>query len=451
MSAARPFLSVVMPCMGRLHQVRESAPALLAHPEIEFILVDYSCPDHCGDYAGRHWPRARVVEAPGQRFFNKCRALNLGFQHARGEWVAEVDADLVVGPDFLRTLRPLLQSDEVVVRCDVNGGFLVCRPAVLQSCGGYDERFANFGIEDFDIVRRILELGYRQVCAPRTLFRVISHGHDERVRFYPIQDVSEGEIVNRALTAFRLPRELRRPFSNPVTFGLLDVGFGDIWKSVQYACYVQRSHRLQVRLYPYWHAWGKPNYSVTPLFDGSRQVREILEALDAPPIQIVEDTAPDEVTPIDRREPFHFSCAATRVRWCRSDSGLHRRFVYQFDGGWQRERKAPPARDIPRLLGVAPGFETIRLGKHLSVDECVAAAARSDFFLGIDSGMAQLCYAVGVPVFLISYRQKTEVIMNFHGDQSGIHCATTADCLHRVRCFLGLTPGASVRTAGAPD
>ncbi len=136
---------------------------------------------------------------------------------------------------------------------------------------------------------------------------------------------------------------------------------------------------------------------------------------------------------------MHFPQRPTRVRWRGWAHGLHRRLAYQLDGRWSAADKNPPPEDLPRLLRWAPGFELVRLGEPLSVRECIEAAAASDLYFGVDSGMLQLSYAVGVPVFLIGFRSSYPVLFAWHGSRHAVHCADTADFLTKARLFLGLS------------
>jgi hypothetical protein len=80
----------------------------------------------------------------------------------------------------------------------------------------------------------------------------------------------------------------------------------------------------------------------------------------------------------------------------------------------------------------------VPLGKHLSLRQCAEVAAESDLFFGVDSGMLQLCYAIGVPAFLISYLMSRLVLFAWHGNRHAVYCTDTADFLAKARLFLGL-------------
>jgi hypothetical protein len=237
--------------------------------------------------------------------------------------------------------------------------------------------------------------------------------------------------------------EPRTHWPDPVTFGLTGPGFGDVWKSLQFAHYVRRTRGIAVRLYPRWHGWPGEDFSARPLADRAALAREIEEVLEvASPLEIVTDVPLEAVTCLLGRWPMHFPQVPTRMRWQGWDHGLRRRLAYQLDGRWSAADKNPLPEDLPRLLGWGRGFELVRLGAPLSVRECAEAAAASDLFFGVDSGMIQLCYAVGVPVFLITYRMDRQVLFAWHGSRHAVHCSDTADFLTKARLFLGVSSAA---------
>jgi len=324
--------------------------------------------------------------------------------------------------------------------------------------------FWTFGLERSggsaaDYLHLLIELGFRLSWMDDRTKRLMFAVPDELLRTYPPQEdtytnlfCTKGGTIRDAssiLNGYRLtdpvPRWLHvaqepcTQWSNPVTFGLIGPGFGDVWKSVQFAHYVRRTQKIAVRLYARWHGWPGEDFSARPLVDRVELAREIEEVLDvSTPLEIVTGIPLEEVTCLLGRWPMHFPQVPTRVRWRGWAHGLHRRLAYQLDGRWAAGDKNPPPEDVQRLLGWAPGFELVRFGEPLSVRECVEAAAESDLFFGVDSGMLQLCYAVGVPVFLIGYRMSHLVLFAWHGDRHAVHCTDTADFLAKARLFLGL-------------
>jgi hypothetical protein len=231
----------------------------------------------------------------------------------------------------------------------------------------------------------------------------------------------------------------RNRWPDPVTFGLFCPGFGDVLRSVQHACWVQETFGIQVSLYTLWHGIPGADYSETPLSDKERLIREVLPLLDTSAhIRLVKERHTRNYFSLWGVYPFWVPVVPTRVRWAGWRGKQFKRIAYQFDGASRAEKKNPPVGDHERLLAFAPGYEFVNLGQERSVADCIGVAAHSDLFVGVDSGMLQLCYAVGVPVFLIRYRQDEDVLAVWHGLNHAVHCTDTDDFLRKARAFLGM-------------
>jgi hypothetical protein len=380
-----------------------------------------------------------VVEVPGQRYFNRSWALNAGIRAATGRWVALLDADAVAAPMFAAAVVSQLTSfpDQVLVG-EGGHGLIACRHQAMVQAGGLNEELEGWGHEDTDFLRRLVQGGRRWRYFPEGLLRLIPHGDEERVRFCREKDLHKSEQANMARLGRRLDRSRDRPWPDPVTFGLLGLSFEEVWRSVQYAHYFGRVHEGTVRLYPRWHGSPGMDFTAQPQADLTALVREMEAVLDvAAPLPFVTDFPPEQVTLPLNEWPYHFPGIPTRLRWRGWALEGPRRMAYQLDGCREGDCGNAPAQDLARLLGWAPGWELVRLGPPLSVRECVAAAAASDLFIGVDSGMAQLCYAVGVPVFLLGYGSNPWSLFQWHGNHSPIYCQDTDAFLVKVRHFLG--------------
>lgn len=81
----------------------------------------------------------------------------------------------------------------------------------------------------------------------------------------------------------------------------------------------------------------------------------------------------------------------------------------------------------------------VALDRCRSVMECVEAAAQCDLVVGAwNSGLVQLCYAVGVPVFLITGQMDLEAGFKWHGDRHATYCSDVDELILKARFFLGL-------------
>lgn len=181
-----PELSIITTCMGRLHQLKQTLPINAAQPNVQCVVVDYSCPDHCGDWVEQHYPQVHVVRALGQTRFNVSRARNLGAAEATGDWLFFLDADHAMSIDFMSHMRAALTPDRFFHPAPMKNayGLVLCGRTAFQSIGGYDEIITDWGGEDVDLHRRLALAGLRSADFSRDLLQPIEHGDEERTQFY---------------------------------------------------------------------------------------------------------------------------------------------------------------------------------------------------------------------------------------------------------------------------
>ncbi len=141
-------VSVILPFYNGEDYLAEAIESVLAqdHQDFELILVDDGSTDASGDiarnYARGDADRVRCVEFPGRSNHGSSSARNLGLKHARGEFVAFIDADDRWATTKLREQLELLAA----------------MPAMDAVCGavnywrswknGADERIATGHVEN---------------------------------------------------------------------------------------------------------------------------------------------------------------------------------------------------------------------------------------------------------------------------------------------------------------
>jgi len=184
-------LSIVTTSMGRLHHVQRSLPLLAALADVQCVLVDYACPDGTGDWVERHFPQVQVVRAAGTRQFSLGRARNLGAGAVTSDWLAFVDADVLMDAAFVRDLLPQLKGRQyfVATPCPHElSGLVICRREDFHAIGGYDELFENWGSEDRDFYTRLQRSGCTRTGIDPKAIAFIAHGDHERTVHHAIKD-----------------------------------------------------------------------------------------------------------------------------------------------------------------------------------------------------------------------------------------------------------------------
>jgi glycosyltransferase involved in cell wall biosynthesis len=109
-------VSIVLPFFNSARFMRECIDAVLAqtYADWELVLVDDGSSDDspaiAREYVERMPDRVRCIEHPGRENRGISASRNLGVRHARGEFIAELDADDVWLPDKLARLVPVMEA-----------------------------------------------------------------------------------------------------------------------------------------------------------------------------------------------------------------------------------------------------------------------------------------------------------------------------------------------------
>jgi hypothetical protein len=183
-----PTLCFVIGCMGRLAHLKESLASAATQPGCSCVVVDYSCPDHCGDWVEATFPRIRVVRVPGKTRYNQCIARNAGGKVADAEWLCFRDADVILAPSFSQEVIPLLRQGAYYSAAPLDDpalyGTFVCSRRDYLQIGGYDEVYEGWGDADLDLYASLANSGIKEERFPSTLLRHIPHDAAMRTRFY---------------------------------------------------------------------------------------------------------------------------------------------------------------------------------------------------------------------------------------------------------------------------
>ena len=188
-----PTVSAVISTWNEREDLRENLEALEKQTREfdEVVVVDNASTDGTAQMVREDFPWVRLVVTPHSAY-GACETFNMGFATAGGDFVAILDDDVVLPPDWLQaTLDRMLaepQSTAVVstkiVEPGMPQGYLdsprvnserymstfrgcasLARAAALAEAGGYDERLFIYGNER-DLTCRLLNLGYRVLQYP---------------------------------------------------------------------------------------------------------------------------------------------------------------------------------------------------------------------------------------------------------------------------------------------
>ena len=193
-------LCIVTYCMGRLAHLKQSLGAMAAQRGCSCVLVDWSCPERCGDWAEVSYPQVKVVRVPGKTHYSAAGARNTAARAADAPWICFMDADVVPDPRFAGEVIPrLVTGHSVHALPQVTGtiGTYILARETFGRTPGYDEVLRFYGDEDYDMIDCLRYLGVPRASFPAALLRPIDHSNDMRVQNFPCQVLRQGTAVNR--------------------------------------------------------------------------------------------------------------------------------------------------------------------------------------------------------------------------------------------------------------
>lgn len=123
MGSGDALISIVVPVYGTEAYLPQCVESLLAqtHSHLELILIDDGSPDHSGALCDRYGEQDQRVLVIHQENQGVSTARNAGVKAAHGQYIAFVDSDDWVGPDYLAALLQAAEQSEADAVVEVSG------------------------------------------------------------------------------------------------------------------------------------------------------------------------------------------------------------------------------------------------------------------------------------------------------------------------------------------
>lgn len=195
-------------CMGRLSFLQQSLARLVEQPDCSCVVVDYSCPEQCGDWVSATYSQVKVIRVPSQKRFNLSRARNAALPVSDAPWVCFIDADILIDPSLAKVLRPLLQPgyyyrpDSFADR-GIAGTCIVHQDDLLRT-QGYDACIEGWGEEDTDFYAMLQFFGVQAGTFPAALLQHLPHDDDLKTQYYDTKNHRRSWTINHVYRTIKI-------------------------------------------------------------------------------------------------------------------------------------------------------------------------------------------------------------------------------------------------------
>jgi glycosyltransferase involved in cell wall biosynthesis len=197
--AVKPRFSIITTSKGRLEHLKRSLPAMLAQPDCEIVVVDYSCPEGTADFVRAEFPEAVIVTVEGEKYFSNWKARNAGAAVATGDILIFCDADIVLADGAVDWIAKNLprkafahsgqfganhdQARASPLATNQLKGFQAIPATAFRKLGGYDEMLEGYAAGgDTDLHDRLRAAGLKPFALdPATIVgQILEHSDEAR-------------------------------------------------------------------------------------------------------------------------------------------------------------------------------------------------------------------------------------------------------------------------------
>ena len=167
---ARPLVSVICLCFNHGRFVKEAIESVLkqSHPAIQLIVVDDASTDGSREViAGlaKNHPQVKFIQL--ERNVGNCRAFNIGFKQAEGEYLIDLAADDVLLPH--RVAEGVAAFEKYGHEYGVQFSDALLIDESGHSIGYHSDRFPHQTIPMGNIYKDVIERYF--ICSPTMMVR----------------------------------------------------------------------------------------------------------------------------------------------------------------------------------------------------------------------------------------------------------------------------------------
>jgi len=215
-NSKKETISIVCAVKNRLNPLLLSITSWLMIPQIDnIIIVDYSSDEAVEPKVKNLSDKISVIRIENEKFFNISKAYNIGFKAAPDGFILKMDVDYVMSPylnffeiyslnenEFITGSWEDLSLDNQKGFLRHLSGFLFIRKNDFLSIGGYDERFKDYGYDDYDLCDRLEKKGMIHKYLNHKYISIFHIPHDSHYRThnYENKDLNNSSEKNKIIS-----------------------------------------------------------------------------------------------------------------------------------------------------------------------------------------------------------------------------------------------------------
>lgn len=223
-------------------------------------------------------------------------------------------------------------------------------------------------------------------------------------------------------TKFRITEEI---------FSVNGRGLGDVWGSICYFYKLSEDFGTKLKLSKYYMKSQRRR-------EFERKAAEIIPLIDSTGSMNFVDG--DPTIKIRHQNIGYIPYFPTKIRWmdipiCGHPSESNSTtFCYQFDGKSHKGAKNM-TKDHEKLIIdslQSHGLSPIKLGGHLSLNECVNHLSKCKLFVGVDSGFAHVSCSVRSPTYIIRNQRPVKDLDDIYFGKGARFCNSALDFVENL-------------------
>ena len=184
-------------------------------------------------------------------------------------------------------------------------------------------------------------------------------------------------------------------------------GLGDCWLSINYILNLALNKNEVIDM-SLWYAKGEKIRRVDKL----KEILPLFEHSDLINLVELESTEPK----IHQNLFASFPCIPFKIKWKKNNS---KKICYQFDAKSRKNQRFPSKEIENDILCKIKnmGYKVIKLGGHLTLEECVIELSECEMMIGVDTGMPNITGSVGTPLLYCLNGRDLEAFKILHSNK----------------------------------